>query len=358
MATKKKIETAEKIKTAINLSQTFIENNRRPDGLWSDFLTLAGESVHWISGYVGYAMIPSLDIAVQGSWLSEVGLKILQQQNVDGGWGYGPGVPSDADSTSWCLLFLSKLGIQLPKSKESALLFLLNHQSKIDGGFSTYANPREIAHYMRIDENISFEGWSSSQMCVTAVACQALMENKTSIGVDEALEFIRKGQADEGFWNPYWWSGKLYANFNCMQALKRRGISKDIESLRRAQGWIADSQLLDGGWSDWSTQKESWAFSTALAIKALLLMPDSQYSKKIEAGMRWLLRSQLSDGSWKSNHILRIPYPFIKEPWIQDCWRTDGKAINAAIKDQNRLYTTATVLSALTELKKTLSETI
>ena len=269
----KKIETTEKITTAIILSQTFLEKNRRPDGLWSDFLTLAGESVHWVSGYVGYAMIPSLDVTVQGSWLSEVGSKILQQQNVDGGWGYGPGVPSDADSTSWCLLFLSKLGIQLPKSKESALRFLLNHQSKIEGAFRTYANPREIAHYMGINETISFEGWSSSQMCVTAVACLALMENKACIGVDEALEFIRKGQAIEGFWNPYWWSGKLYASFYCMQALKRGGISKDIESIRRAQGWIAGSQLLDGGWSDSINSRGELGFFGSACNQGIIANP-------------------------------------------------------------------------------------
>lgn len=357
MSSKKNIENTEKIKTSLNKTLLFIQNNRSPDGLWSDFLTLAGESVHWVSSYVGYAIISALEGAAKESWLSEIGSKILQQQNLDGGWGYGPGVPSDADSTSWCLLFLSKLGIQEPKSKDNSLLFLLKHQSKVDGGFRTYANPREIAHYMRISENISFEGWSTSQMCVTAVACKALMENNSPVGIGEALSFIRNGQAEDGFWNPYWWSGKLYATFNCMSALKEKGASQDSESLRKAQRWIAKTQLRDGGWSDSSTQEESWPFSTALAIKALLVIPNLQYLEKIKEGLYWLLNNQLADGSWNSNHILKIPYPSMKEPWTQNNWKTDGRAINAIIKDQKRLYTTATVLSALLELKKYLSET-
>lgn len=348
MASQKNLKETE---IALTKARTFIQSKRRSDGLWSDFLTLAGESVHWVSGYVGYALISSENSFVQNTELDAIALKILQQQNPDGGWGYGPGVPSDADSTSWCLRFLSKLKAQDSKSKENALAFLLKHQSKIDGGFGTYANPKEIARFMRIGEGISFVGWSSSQMCVTAVACQALMENGSRVGVEEALGFIRKGQAEEGFWNPYWWSSKLYATLHCMQALKQKGDAKDEQSLSKAQHWITSTQLTDGGWSDALNQEQSWPFSTALATKALLLRPNPKCMQKIENGVRWLIQNQLSDGSWSPNHILRIPYPFTKEPWMQEEWRTDGKAINAAIKDHNRLYTTATALSALAESK-------
>ena len=349
MASQKNLKETE---TALTKARTFIQSKRRSDGLWSDFLTLAGESIHWVSGYVGYALISSANSFAQNTELDGIALKILQQQNPDGGWGYGPGVPSDADSTSWCLRFLSKLKAQDSKSKENALAFLLKHQSKLDGGFRTYANPKEIARFMRIGEDISFVGWSSSQMCVTAVACQALMENGSRVGVEEALGFIRKGQTEEGFWNPYWWSGKLYATLHCMQALKQKGDAKDEQSLSKAQHWITSTQLTDGGWSDALNQEQSWPFSTALAIKALLLTLNPKYMEKIADGVRWLIQSQLSDGSWSPNHILRIPYPFMKDPWMQEEWRTDGKAINAAIKDHNRLYTTATALSALAESKK------
>ena len=220
----------------------FLEGSVRPDGFWSDFLTLAGESVYWVTGYVGYALAGStstLGEEEKRRLLSSVGSRVLERQYEDGGWGYGPGVPADADSTSWCLLFLSKLGQQSAKSRERATRFLLRHQNPLDGGFRTYAVPSEVGRYMMLDASVSFQGWSSSQMCVTPVAGRALAESGSSLGVDKALEYVRRGQTSEGYWEPYWWSERLYATVNCMEFLKARGGEQDAGLVSRAQDWIA-----------------------------------------------------------------------------------------------------------------------
>ena len=132
---------------------------------------------------------------------------------------------------SWCLRFLSKLGLQDTKSKNEALSFLLEQQNSVDGGFRTYASPSYVGQYMRLNGAISVDGWSSSQMCVTAVAVQALVENSSEKGVEYALEFIRENQSIEGYWNPYWWSGKLYATTHCMNALMLAGSEGDMALL-------------------------------------------------------------------------------------------------------------------------------
>jgi hypothetical protein len=69
-------------------------------------------------------------------------------------------------------------------------------------------------------------------------------------------------------------------------------------------------------------------------------------------GIRWLVEHQLPDGSWATNHILRIPYPWTKDPWNQQSWNADGRAKNAVIKYHRRLFTTATVFTALNQYKK------
>ena len=343
------LEISDRLAVSVEKAFNFMLSSHNADGLWSDFLTLAGESVFWVSGYVGYALIRNGEPYKEGELLDKVGTGILENQNVDGGWGYGYGVPSDADSTSWCLLFLSRLGLQSQESREKALGFLLKHQSPVDGGFRTYASPADVGRYMKLGEGASFVGWSSSQMCVTAVAAQALIENGSAKGVEEALEFIRDGQDVEGFWNPYWWSGKLYGTIHCMKALNSNGTQDDNGLLDNAQEWIAERQLADGSWSDSFSQESGWSFSTALALSGLMLSPNPSFSARIRNCVSWLLDRQLADGSWSSNHILRIPYPWTKEPWNQSFWKEDGKAINAVIKDQRRLYTTATVFAALKE---------
>ena len=342
-------EISDRLAVSVEKAFSFLVSSRNPDGFWSDFLTLAGESVFWVSGYVGYALSRYGGAYNREGWLDKVGAGILANQGVDGGWGYGYGVPSDADSTSWCLLFLSRLGLQSPESREKALGFLLRHQSPVDGGFRTYAVPADVGRYMRLDGNVSFEGWSSSQLCVTGVAAQALIESGSAKGVDEALEFIRDSQNVEGYWNPYWWSGNLYGTVHCLRALKARESLDDYGLFANAQEWIAERQLADGSWSDSVSQESGWSFSTALALSGLMLRPNPSFSVRIRNGVRWLLGRQLADGSWGSNHILRIPYPWSKDPWNQSFWKEDGKAVNAAIRDHRRLFTTATVFAALKE---------
>lgn len=352
-----RLERPHRLTDSVDGASRFLEESVRPDGFWSDFLTLAGESVYWVSGYVGYAL--ARGAAPLGEerrrLLLSVGSRILERQYEDGGWGYGPGVPADADSTSWCLLFLSRLGTQGTESRERATRFLLRHQNPVDGGFRTYAVPSEVGRYMMLDASVSFQGWSSSQTCVTPVAGHALAESGSSLGVDKALEYVRRGQAQEGYWEPYWWSERLYSTVNCMEFLKTCGGEADAGLVSRAQDWIARTQLASGAWGD-ATESGGAPFSTALAIRGMMVAPRPGLSESTRRGVEWLLADQLTDGSWNSHHILRIPHPSTMEPWKQQRWNRDGKAINAVIKDHRRLYTTATAFTALSEFEERLSK--
>jgi squalene cyclase len=219
----------------------------------------------------------------------------------------------------------------------------------MDGGFRTYASPVSVGHYMGLDGSVSFEGWQTSQLCVTGVATRALIDAGTSEGVAGALNFIKGSQMEEGYWNPYWWNDALYSTFNCMWALK--AVDGGDEALGKACDWIAETQLADGGWNDGTTD-EGVAFSTALALKGLMLGSRSMDSDRVRRGVEWLLKHQLEDGNWSPYYLLRIPYPAMKAPWRYHAWVRDGKAIGAVIKDHNSLFTTATTYSALAEFER------
>ena len=330
----------ERLRSSLEKASRFMEVSRNHGGLWSDFLTLAGESIYWVSGYTGYALCQGIYGPGLGL-LEGVAQRILDHQG-DSGWGYGPGVPADADSTSWCILFLSKLG--MCEGVERGVRFLLEHQN-LDGGFRTYASPVSVGRYMGLDSSVSFEGWQTSHLCVTGVATRALINAGTNEGVADALKFIKGSQMEEGYWNPYWWNDALYSTYNCMWALKDDGGD---EVLERACDWVAETQLANGGWNDGTTE-EGVAFSTALALKGLMIGSRSTDSDRIRRGVEWLLKHQLEDGSWRPYYLLRIPYPAMKEPWRYHAWVRDGKAIGAVIKDHNRLFTTATAYSSLAE---------
>lgn len=339
------VDDLSRVGLALEKALKFIGDNRNPDGLWSDFLTLAGESVYWVSGYVGYAL--SCFGECCGGWLRGVAGSILSLRGGDGGWGYGPGVPSDVDSASWCFRFLSRLGVQGSGSRFETLFFILNHQN-LDGGFRTYCSPRDVGRFMRLDEGVSFDGWLSSQLCVTGVVVEALVESGFSDRVGGALELIRRRQSAEGYWESYWWSGELYATVHCMKALRAAGEGEDAEAVRSAQDWIAGAQLDDGSWGG-SVEPEGVPFYTALALSGLMVEPRRCFSERVRRGVEWLLNRQMPDGSWMPGYILRIPHPSVKEPWRTSFWKRDGRAVNAVIKDHRRLFSTATVFTALSE---------
>ena len=346
-------ELSNRLERSLDKAFGFIERSQNPDGLWSDFLTLAGESTFWVSGYVGYAMSRH-DRSQKDGWLEEVALRILDHQHEDGGWGYGPGVPPDADSTSWCLRFLSSIGTKNPESCARASRFLLKHQNQADGGFRTYFSPADVGRYMGLYGSIPFDGWLSSQLCVTAVAVEALAESGYPDGTEKARDLIRKSQTEDGFWNSYWWCERIYATVHCMGALESGKTGDDARLLDRAQEWIAGMQMTDGSWSGYEDDK-GVPFWTALALRGLMAGHEPDVSRRIIRGVDWLVSSQLADGSWPSGYMLRIPLPSMKDPWNQPFWSLDGRAINALIRDHRRLFTTATAFAALSEYRETLS---
>ncbi len=359
----------ERLRSSLDNSIRFIERCMSPEGFWSDFLTLAGESTYWVTGYVGVALargfVPEGGEGARKRMLSLVGSHLLENQQEEGGWGYCAGVPADADSTSWCLLFLSTLWLPSRDPLERAASFLLKHQSPRDGGFRTYAAPRLIGRYMSLSETVSFQGWASSQTCVTAASSQALVKAGASRGIEQSMGYIRRAQTSEGYWNAYWWTDNLYPTALCGEALaakenlERAGeeAQRDAARLALAQHWTERVQRPDGSWRaqrQSSAGDHGWPFSTALALKTLMLGPGSGLdgAAAIERGVEWLLGCQSPDGGWESHHTLRIPHPSSIDPWNQPGWNEDGRAVGAAIRDQRRLYTTATVFCALSEFER------
>ena len=146
----------EKLVNSLKRAYDYIQVNRNYDGQWSDFLTLAGESVYWVSGYVGYAL-SDYPTSRREDWIKNTQNYLMRHQRQDGGWGYGPGVPSDADSTSWCLLFLSKMTEKNQECMKRGINFLKSHQTPLDGGFKTYAILSQVARFMMINDDISFD---------------------------------------------------------------------------------------------------------------------------------------------------------------------------------------------------------
>lgn len=318
---------------------SFIIHNRHP--CWSDFLTPAGESIDWVTGYIGYTLV---DNNFEKGILHEDGQQILSHQREDGGWGYHSGVPSDADSTAFCALFLQNLEIGCDREIEKAIQFLVRHQLS-SGGFSTYKHPSSIRRYMKAPLRTSFRGWCSPHTCVTSVVVQAIVREKKVIS--HAYDFIRTRQLESGLWRAFWWADDYYSTYNCAKVLSLTRIEEDRHMIDVACSAVAASQQESGSWKT-SSINASCAFSTSLAVKLFFLSSNNKYKSNAEAGVRWLLDSQRQDGSWMGLPKLRVPNPDQVDPWNQLIWKING-GVGSIVRDQHHLFTTATVFSALNE---------
>jgi len=330
---------------ALSRAIHFLEESQSSEGYWSDFRNSAGESREWVTGYVGTALSRAggnVNVSSKArDW-------ITNNQFPEGGWGYHRGVVVDADSTSWCLQFLAGMGNET-ETRARAIEILKIHQSATDGGFRTYSAPDSIRKYMRVSDDIDCSGWCSSQTCVTGVALQTLLTSGGECAAKQiqgALEYIRRQQDESGCWEAYWWDGRMYSTYHCAKALRMAGTEEDERYCQRASRWLLSIQLEEGSWHN-GIAGVGRPFYTALAVQALLETGGEPAWEAASRGVRWLLHEQVTDGSWQSYPMLRIPYPWTRCPWKESAWREENEGTGIIVRDQHRLFTTATVLMSL-----------
>ncbi|MFE9883312.1 prenyltransferase/squalene oxidase repeat-containing protein, partial [Streptomyces sp. NPDC005784] len=284
-------------------------------GRWGDFLLLGQQSTSWVTSYVGWnlsfvdASAAALDPAAD--WL-------LAHREPDGGWGYNGQWPMDVDSTANALLFLTQHGVLEPDQWRPALEWLLSTQ-RPDGGFATIVDPEPWLVRFHSDAS-DLRGWTSSHACVTAVVTLLLA------GLDGARErghalrsvrWLQEHQHPEGYWEAYWWMGRLYTTCRAVQAIgelsRRVELPDAVPSRARAAEWLLGSQHPDGGWAG-APNRSAGAFDTALAVQALCdlrMTPPggdgAALGTALASGTRWLLNHQLPDGSWPVLPICQRP---------------------------------------------------
>jgi squalene-hopene/tetraprenyl-beta-curcumene cyclase/sporulenol synthase len=324
---------------AVSRAIDFLLARQGSDGLWREFHTLAGEGADWPTGFIGGALVSAG--AERGS-LRRAADTLAATQHDDGGWGYHAGVPSDADSTAWVLLFLSALGGR-EECVERGVACLVRHQDRESGGVPTYLEGGPIRRYMRLPRQVRVDGWRRAHLEVTAAAgrAAAAVRGARNDCVRAAWEYVRERQRENGSWPAYWWSSPY---FSTLQAVELAALVGDRAAISRATVWAIGEQNADGGWGTPTS-----AFSTALAT-AILLRTGRRRSELARAVAR-LEELQDADGGWPSHAALRIPPPDVSEPDNHRAWRVNRLGTGVIVHDGQRLFTSATCVAALARFR-------
>jgi squalene cyclase len=300
---------------AIAAGLDYILTLQSADGSWTDWDLPPGSSPSWTTGYIGYKLrylpqhlkLKAAPHLIAGSqWL-------LLNQFTDGGWGYNRAVGTDADTTSFAILFLASSGQQVPV----AAYTILAHYQSPDGGFSTYLPEGES------------NSWAVSHPDVTPLALLALLTQPTPDrhALDHGLEYVLRQKNPDGLWNSFWWDSFLYGTEASLSFLRAHGTA------------IAAPSGL-------SLVQPANAFEGALLISSMLYIDPSGFRKTIRDLADKLKTEQQPDGSWKTAPILRITRRDCFEPWAS------GNP-GPLFADPHRLFTTSTVLHALSRSNPT-----
>lgn len=361
---------APSLQRSIDLAIDYLETSQWPGGFWIDFELYVGMSNQWVTAYVAHCLAR----ARRTSPAITKAIAYLQRTELEaGGWGYHREVPPDGDSTANVVYLLARYHRKALERAEilRCAAILLSFQSVENGGFVTYRS-RPAAHD---GSQPAFmyqgSGWTIAHLSVTGLAVVALLATDRKAfrsQIEQGCKFIRKMQTSAGYWEDHWWQDRIYGTYWAARALTTNAssaseniplagdsqvnISGDHERARLAQRWLLQAIETDGGWGNGKGGTSS-AFYTGLAISTLLLPAGivcsplsaterAHANTAVYQGLQWLVEAQLPDGSWPSVPMLLTPVPEVLVPW-----ESDHPSSHQAVADQNRLFTTATVVATL-----------
>jgi geranylgeranyl pyrophosphate synthase len=306
------------------------------EGFWTDFMTSAGRGKTWISGYVGWQL-------AQFGFEIPLLKKVLLNLSNEGA--YNEQVLQDADSTTFLVGFHQMLNGVVPSHLTQNWLNFQNQE----GSWATYRDEATLRKTLDLDAEIGVHGWLSGHCCVSAAAALVLSQMPdTADAYQKTVDYLIASAKNDSL-SSYWWTSDVYTQaFTLLALCKKKGNLKIKDKLVKA---IIEQQT---GSSCWLNPADGLpnAFYTALALKAILAHNPQNQQLEIEGAAKWLQNHQTTDGSWQTSRILRIPATDVLNPATVTTWRNSSFGVNALSDDYNRVFTTATVVNALSEYQK------
>ncbi len=135
--------------------------------------------------------------------------------------------------------------------------------------------------------------------------------------VRHAIQYLIDTQEDDGSWYGRWGVNYIYGTWQVLRGLRAIGEDMTQDWILRGRDWLESCQNDDGGWGETCATYEnpamkgigeSTASQTAWAVMGICACGDLQRSS-IQRGLRFLLNSQKSDGSWDEPHITGTGFP-------------------------------------------------
>ena len=270
-------------------------------------------------------------LAKAGEWLVEQQVltggdwQVKAKDVSPGGWAFEfhNDTYPDLDDTSEIVMALDRLALPYNGSKLQAIRravdWLLGMQSA-NGGWAAFDKDNTKSLIAKLPFLDFGETIDPPSVDVTAHILEMLGQLGYSANhpaVARGLEYIFREQEEDGPWFGRWGVNYVYGTGAVLPAFKVLGLDMHTESVRSAVRWLFDHQNDDGGWGEscvsyvdtaYRGKGSSTASQTAWALLALLAADEVQHSA-VQAGLDYLTRTQLDDGSWDEPYFTGTGFP-------------------------------------------------
>jgi len=146
---------------------------------------------------------------------------------------------------------------------------------------------------------------------VTGQVVRTLLKlNIKNSKVERAIDWLDKKQLKDGSWGSFfvYYDTPFYPMHVILESYKLMNM-ENSKKYRRAINYIKRVQNKDGSWylDRKKREKPSKEHRTSLALYCLLISPLDEDKSTIDKGIKWLLKSQKTDGSWAGGTFVGWP---------------------------------------------------
>jgi squalene-hopene/tetraprenyl-beta-curcumene cyclase len=259
------------------------------------------------------------EVRIKGDW------RIKSPDLEPGGWAFefhNDWYP-DVDDSGFVMLALKEIKVRDKKQKDQAfkrgITWCLGMQSA-NGGWGAF--DKDNTKYLL--NKIPFADLEALIDPPTADLTGRMLEllgtfkyPRDHAAVVRALSFVKAQQEPEGPWWGRWGVNYIYGTWSVLGGLAAIGEDMNQSYIRKAVNWLKSKQNLDGGWGEVCESYSdrtlmgcgaSTASQTSWALLSLFSAGEVS-SKAVERGIKYLIETQKTDGSWDEDAYTGTGFP-------------------------------------------------
>lgn len=288
----------------------------------------------WDSSLAGHAVAEAqgndaLSLVAANQWLRSkqildvVGDWARQRPNLaPGGWAFqyeNPHYPDVDDTAVVAMLLHREDPVGHAESIARAEAWVVGMQSR-DGGWGAFdaENNKYYLNHIPFADHGALLDPSTSDVTARCVSFLAQIGHAaTTPAMARAIAWLRAEQMDDGSWFGRWGTNYIYGTWSVLCAFNAAGISHGDAALKRAAGFLLETQREDGGWGeDNQTYKDtprgqydsSTPSQTAWALLGLMAAGEAHHPA-VARGVAYLQSTQKADGEWDEMPYTAVGFP-------------------------------------------------